>query len=696
MRGILSFFFAIILVLLNVCNNNGTNPGDDNQPEEVKLQVSQSSTIASITRIPDREIYHQGDTVVIIAIPVDGYACTGWQGDTVTNGDTLVLVLGHDMQVYADFVNLETKRKVYSILTDDINGSILLTPPGGIYDSGTALTATVLPDYGYRFTGWSGLLAGTDTTAVIPVTRSGAVIANFVQDPAAVWAVIRISPVPTNGAIQFNPPGVCNGNEYKFKPGIQVTAKAIPSAGYEIKSWSGRSVLLTTPEISFVTTTDSVILLSAIFGTAPMGTNWTKQESGTTSGLTSVTGGKGLIVVVGNNGTILTSTDGISWTKRSSGLNVCLNCVIWTGSKFVIVGDNGAILTSNDGISWAVKNESSDYHLESVVWNGKIMIATGGRMINSGLTDNTVVTSTDGEIWTKRSGGTGIWYTVAWSGYAFISGGYDFDFSTVSDYSHYSLYVSIDGKEWAFLGKGVSQYTSFNDIIFHNGKFIGVGGSRRTGDPFASLYYSINVENWNSMWSPTRNTLNSIAWSGTNYVAVGDSGTIITADTSLADWTACASGVNVDLYEVANTGVRMVAVGYGGTILTSNCLSVNPASDNRPLVGAWKMVRTITVNPDGSKETVENDSTNITIFTVTSDNRFCISAQFPSMDPQFVFGTWKMQGNNLSLAIFDETCESVLATIPMTCSISGSTLTNVISEVENGKTSSETQVYERY
>ncbi len=694
MRDNFLLFFAMTMILFNFCDKSATGPGNDPQPEAVTLRVPESSDIAQIIRIPEREVYYQGDTVVVVAVAAAGYTCAGWRGDTAAAGDTLVLVLDNDMRVYAEFVNLSSGLKAFSIVTEAVGGSILLTPSGGVYDSGTVLTAIARPDYSFRFTGWSGLLTGTDTIAAVPLTGSGVLIANFTQDPGAVWAIIRISPVPTNGTIKFDPPGVCSGNEYRFEPGIRVTATALPAAGYEFKSWTGGSGLPATPAIGIIAIADSVTLLSATFGKAPMGTTWTKQESGTKSGLVSVTGNKGLIVVVGNNGTILTSADGVSWTQRPTGLNICLNRVIWTGSKFVAVGDSGVILTSTDGIAWAVKNGPAAYHLESVVWNGKLLVATGGCMINSGLTSNTVLTSPDGEIWTSQSGGTGIWYTVAWSGFAFVAGGYDFNFSTVSDNSSYSLYVSVDGKDWASLGKGVDLYTSFNAIIFHNGKFIGVGGSRRTGDPFASLYYSANVENWNTIWSPIDSTLNSIAWSGTNYVAVGDGGTIITADTSLDDWTERASGVDVDLYEVACAGTRMVAVGYGGTILMSNCMSDDPAPDSRPLVGAWKLVRTITANPDGSKETIENDSTDIRIFSFTSDNRFTLSLQFPQMEPQFLFGTWSTQGATLSLAIFDETGESVYTTASMTYAIAGNTLSCTSAGETDGVT--KTEVYERY
>ena len=355
------------------------------------------------------------------------------------------------------------------------------------------------------------ILALSFSLTVILLSSCGNQTTGPVEPPGG-WAIICLSPVPADGAITFNPPGVCDGNEYRFEPGTVVTATAIPAEGCEFNSWTVGNGVRNTISIEIVPTADSVTVISATFKRPPMGLVWTKQESGTKSGLVSVAGGNGLIVVVGNNGTVLTSTDGVSWTQRPTGLNVCLNNVIWNESRFVAVGDSSAILTSTDGITWTVRNGPAADNLESVAWNGKELIAVGGRMINSGLTNNEVLASPDGEIWTSRSGGIGIWYSVTWSPFGFVAGGYDFNFSTVSDNSIFSLYRSIDGKNWRFWNCSVEQYTSFNSIICQNGTFIGVGGSRRIGDPFASLYYSTDFDTWKSMRSPTDSTLNSVAW----------------------------------------------------------------------------------------------------------------------------------------------------------------------------------------
>jgi hypothetical protein len=513
-------------------------------------------------------------------------------------------------------------------------------------------------------------------------------------EPSEGWAVIRLTPPPVGGTIVFDPPGVRSGNEYRFENGKTVTATAIAAEGCSFRSWTGGNVFPTTEQIQIRVTADTVTLLSAIFNRPPLGTSWTKQESGTSSGLVSVTGGNGLIVAVGNNGIILTSTDGVSWTPKTSGVNYCLNHVIWTGTRFVAAGDSSTILTSTNGITWTITNGPAAGNLESVVWNGRMLIATGGYMINSGNTQNTIFTSYDGTAWSRNNAGLGIWYTAVWTGYAFVAGGYDFNFSTVSDNSRFSLELSIDGNNWRHINCNVKQYTCFNSMIYHNGKIIGVGGSRRTNDRFASVYYSPDAREWNYIRPPTDSALNSIAWSGTHYIAVGKGGTIITADTSLSTWTTLTSGVDVDLYEVACTGTRMVAVGYGGTILTSDC-QCDQETEIHPLVDSWRAISTVITDSEGNRQTVQYDSTLSRIFTFFADNRLMIITLNGSMEPQYLTGTWSLQGTGLTFNVSGETGEMGYPPVPGTYMISGNTLTWTMKMEQNGVTATLTEVMER-
>ncbi|GAB4031989.1 T9SS type A sorting domain-containing protein [Spirosoma gilvum] len=113
--------------------------------------------------------------------------------------------------------------------------------------------------------------------------------------------------------------------------------------------------------------------------TTPLTFNWTVENSGTTEDLFSVNYGylDHLYVAVGANGTILTSPNGSNWTARTSGTNQNLNAVyFWDG--WIAVGDNGTILTSTDkGVTWKPQVSGTTQRLLSVYYGAGRWIITG-------------------------------------------------------------------------------------------------------------------------------------------------------------------------------------------------------------------------------------------------------------------------------------------------------------------------------
>ena len=69
------------------------------------------------------------------------------------------------------------------------------------------------------------------------------------------------------------------------------------------------------------------------------------------------------------------------------------------GQSFVSVGNSGTILTSSDGISWT-KRTSGKWKYLSGVTSGNGLFLTVGSL--SGI----ILTSPDGNSWTKRTSGT--------------------------------------------------------------------------------------------------------------------------------------------------------------------------------------------------------------------------------------------------------------------------------------------------
>src|SRR5581483_8162437 len=132
--------------------------------------------------------------------------------------------------------------------------------------------------------------------------------------------------------------------------------------------------------------------------------SWTAQTSGVSVSLSRVAFGAGLIVVVGDVGTIITSSDGgVTWTPRTSGTSEFLNDVTWTGSVFIAVGNNGTAIYSPDGITWSALPIVTSNNLNGVIYGAGTYVIVG-RVNNITAA---IYTSPDLVTWTFSDGGIG-------------------------------------------------------------------------------------------------------------------------------------------------------------------------------------------------------------------------------------------------------------------------------------------------
>ena len=93
--------------------------------------------------------------------------------------------------------------------------------------------------------------------------------------------------------------------------------------------------------------------------------------------LSSVAYGNGLFVVVGLNGTILTSSNGISWTNRNSKTKVILYEVTYGNGLFIAVGEQGIILSSEDGRNWRKTITRKTANLHGVTYHDGLYVTVG-------------------------------------------------------------------------------------------------------------------------------------------------------------------------------------------------------------------------------------------------------------------------------------------------------------------------------
>jgi len=183
------------------------------------------------------------------------------------------------------------------------------------------------------------------------------------------------------------------------------------------------------------------------------------------------TNGSNIIVVAGDSGELMSSTDsGATFTVRTSQFSTSyINDIAFGNGIFVAVGDAGKISSSTDGITWTARTANvSTNAIYAVTFANGTFVAVGAGA--SGGTGG-ITTSTDGITWTKRttpSLSSDTLYSVAYGN------GYWVAVGTVSTNAGY---YSTDLATWSKLSTtltGDMRYVNYNGSTgwygFQNGQ----------------------------------------------------------------------------------------------------------------------------------------------------------------------------------------------------------------------------------
>lgn len=297
------------------------------------------------------------------------------------------------------------------------------------------------------------------------------------------------------------------------------------------------------------------------------------------------------------------ATSGDIYSILNSGVTSNLNAVEFLNQEYVAVGDEGVILTSSNGVDWT-KRVSGAYFFNGVAYglagNSGIYVTVG----NSGA----LVTSADGEIWVEGdSGVTSNLNDVAYVNSRFVAIG---DGGVVL--------VSLDGTEWESVTTGVS--TNFLDITYGNDLYIIVGSG-------GSIVRSGDLSAFDETLAPTSVTFNTVVFDGTRFTIGGTSNALYTTENGIAltlrnspvdtilsmvrsvltndtdkfiltgpsgfvatsdgdfDWRDRNSGVADNLNDVVFASELFVAVGDAGAIVSSGTLSTRKTQTITTAIG---------------------------------------------------------------------------------------------------------------
>jgi hypothetical protein len=387
----------------------------------------------------------------------------------------------------------------------------------------------------------------------------------------------------TPNFFQFLPTDVCwTGSQWL----IVATFGKVYTSSNAI-SWTQGTLPLTYP--SQVISTGSRLVAIGTSGQIASSTNgsvWSFSDLGIRD-LNDISWHDGRYIVVGDYGFAATSTDGISWTETPSATTTALATVEWSGGRFVSIGSTWGrpVLTTGNGSAWNVTRSEVGFGPSETLSLDGDLIAMKGPEISA--------LSRDGLNWSTSSAAISPTFTTgAWNGRYFTV------FSTDG-----RVFISPDGRSWSEQRRLPVPYAA-TDVIPDGDGFLFVGARDvfRSGDSFA----------WNHVYNPGDGApyLSAVATSGSQWIAVGQSGAIVRSDNG-SNWAPADSGTTWPLVDATWAGDRFVATGHGGTLLIS------------PNGVAWQPVAT------GRTDLLKNPVwTGSTLFVVASERYLLSSSNF--------------------------------------------------------------------
>jgi hypothetical protein len=273
--------------------------------------------------------------------------------------------------------------------------------------------------------------------------------------------------------------------------------------------------------------------------------------SGTTAALFGVTALRDRFVALGSN-VLLTSNSGvpINWTVGTFPVLNTINRVRRLNNQLFALTNPGHVLRSTNGLNWTIVRRSANTAFDTVIWTGSRYIAADGFGGQS--------TSTDGVYWsintnfTTPLGGGGITKIIKVDSTLYALGTVGRIFRSTDD-----------GVTWTGGAPNGVSSTAFDDMIWTGEAFyiIGNGGVvLRSTDSFT----------WAQITTPTTDRLVAGIYTQSIFVIVGRSGRIITSTDGGLTWAIRSSTVANNIESIAWSGSRFVAgVASNGLVVTS-------------------------------------------------------------------------------------------------------------------------------
>ena len=332
-----------------------------------------------------------------ITYPNSTYMGNAFAPDEEYTLDTILL----DQPFYPTGINLTTvlyNNARYIAASDSIDNSSIHSSIDGETWTTLELANTPIGLYDIVYAGGRYVLTGSNSATPILLSADGI---TFGTPSSTVPSLALNNVVYNNGlyvAVGSNIITSTNADvwteRYNFTNGLTNTfygVSYVNTGGYTgyVAVGTGQYIL------NSITVTNTAIIYSSVNGI-----NWNQVSFTNPYGLRSIASNGQTIVAVGEHGIIYTSFNTVTWFAQASGTVRNLTNIIWdsVNSLFIVVGDNGTILTSPiDGGTWTIQTSGTSEDLTSIAYNNvqNEYIVVGD--------NNTVLHSSNASVWTLGS-----------------------------------------------------------------------------------------------------------------------------------------------------------------------------------------------------------------------------------------------------------------------------------------------------
>ena len=214
--------YSLLLMLLLNCTD------DDPIQYELKTSCAPDKT-GTVT--PESGMFDEGMEIELKATPIPEYVFKSWEGDASGDENPMKITMVKDRVITAVFEKVNYSLNIQVIGEGTVNEEIIQAKSSTVYESGTKVQLTAVPDEEWEFVRWSGDIEVKENPTQINMTKPLNITAVFQKVKYSLTVHIDGEGTVTEQIIRAK-----TSSEYASGTTVQLTA--LPDDEWEFAGWT--------------------------------------------------------------------------------------------------------------------------------------------------------------------------------------------------------------------------------------------------------------------------------------------------------------------------------------------------------------------------------------------------------------------------------------------------------------------------